>query len=212
MARFEFPAEMSWIDAGFLCSVVIEGHLEELKVFRAHIGYVLFGSEDPADSAAVPVEALDEELFQHARPEVLGELGADGNQLHAVGTLHCQDEVSSDDGRRCGARIPRVFDAKLACDQLRLFPGQEGELFPNVENGGTVFGEQMYLELLPRQVVVRTSGGPALDGIRCSDRRNVADVDKGLIRGSLSLAVAGLYPASDDFKRGAARFGSGHGW
>lgn len=66
MVRFELPAEMGRINAGFSCPVVVEGHLEKLEVLCPHIRDVLVGSEDPADSAAVPVEAFDEQFFQGA--------------------------------------------------------------------------------------------------------------------------------------------------
>ena len=72
-------AEKGRINPGFTCPVIIECHLKELEVLRAQIRHVFFGDEDPADSAAVPVEALDEQLFQRLTSQMLGEHDADGD-------------------------------------------------------------------------------------------------------------------------------------
>ena len=44
---------------GFTRPVIVACQLEELEVFRTEIRDVLFGYEDPRNSPAVPIGALD---------------------------------------------------------------------------------------------------------------------------------------------------------
>lgn len=103
-----------------------------------------------------------------------------------------------------------MFDTELAGDRLCFVPRQEGKLLPDVEYGWAVFGDEMDLEFLSRQVMVISPRGPALDGIGSPHRRDVADEHEWFVRHTCSLTEAGLDPAFDNFRRWAACLCSSH--
>ena len=77
-------AEEGRSNPGFTRPVIVACQLEEVEISSTQFRDVLLGCEEPGNSPAVPIEALDEQFFQSLRSQMLAKRRTDGNQFNAI--------------------------------------------------------------------------------------------------------------------------------